>query len=97
MSLGFKLGFQNFQLPLDFIEVLAQSVNLLLFGVDLHPMACLNVFLNLHAHNVSVNRKGHLAGHHFNLTLLLLDRAAHVVHPLFKVLLQLLPRLDFLS
>ena len=61
MSLGFKLGFQNFQLPLDLIEVLAQSVNLLLLGVDLHPVARLNVLLNFHAHNVSVNRECHLA------------------------------------
>ena len=60
-------------------------------------MARLNVLLNLHAHNISVNWEGHLVGHHFNLALLLLNCAAHVVHPLFKVLLQLLSCLDLLS
>ena len=67
---------------------------LLLLHLDSVP--ALDVLLNLHPHNVSVNGQCHLVSHRVNLSLLGLDGSSHLIKSLLKPKLKVLLSLHLL-
>ena len=84
MALIFELSFHNIQLSLRFIEILTRPVHFLLFLVDFDPVSSLDVFLDFHSHNISIDRQTHFIRHLIDFTLLLLNSAAHITQPRFQ-------------
>lgn len=84
-------------MALGFIKVLREPFDLLLLRVEFHPVARISFFLDLHAQDVRVHGQGDLVGHGFDLALLALNCAPHVVQSLVKRLLDVFTRLDLLA
>ena len=97
MSLSVKLHFEDIKLALCLVVLFTEAVNLMLFRVELDPVPSFDVFLDLHPHNVSVDRQGHLVGHGVDLSLLLLNSTPHVIQSLLDSHLELLLGLDLLG
>ena len=56
MALRIELHFDNIKLSLCLVVLLAKSINLMLLSIKFNPMPAFNVFLNLHSHDISVDR-----------------------------------------
>jgi len=97
MSLCFKLNIHNIQLSLDFIKLFSHPVNFLLLVVNFNTVACFDILLNFHSHDVSVNGQAHFVGHLINLALLLLNSTTHVTQAGFKSKFELFLGLHFLA
>ena len=63
MSLGVKLHLEYVELALCLVVLLPQAIDFLLFGVELDSVTTLDVLLDLHSHNVRVNRESHFVCH----------------------------------
>ena len=96
MSLRVELHLDNIELPFRLVVLLTEAVDLVLFGVKLDAVPTLDVFLNFHPHDVSINRQSHLIGHGVDLSLLLLDSPSHIIKPFFHSQLKLFFRLNLL-
>ena len=97
MPLSVQLHLDDIELALCFIVLFAKAVHLVLLGVQLNPVSALNVFLNLHAHDIGVDGQGHLIRHRIDLSLLLFDGPSHVIEAFLDSQLELLLRLDLLG
>ena len=63
MSLGVQLHFDDIELPLGFVVLLAQAVHFVLLRIEFNTMPAFDVFLDLHPHDICVDRQRHLVGH----------------------------------
>ena len=97
VSLSVQLHLDDIKLAFRLVVLLTEPVNLVLLRVQLDPMPPLNVFLDLHAHDVSVDGQGHLVSHRVDLSLLLLNSSSHIIEPLLHSHLKLLLRLHLLT
>lgn len=55
MSHGINLSFDYLYLPLLLIVLLTKSINFLLLLVQFNPVPALEVFLQFHPHDVTIN------------------------------------------
>jgi len=97
VALVFELGLHNVQLTLDFVEVLTGTVYFLLFLVLFDSVSRFDVFLNFHAHDISINRQAHFIGHLIYFALLLLNSSPHVTQPRLQAQLKLFFGLHLLA
>ena len=97
MALSVKLHLEDIKLALCLIILLAKAVHLLLLRVELDAVPALNVLLDLHAHVVSVDWKGHLVRHRVYLALFLLNSPAHIIEALLDCQLKLFFGLNLLG
>jgi hypothetical protein len=81
VALVLQLRLYDVQLSLRFVEILGGPVNFLLFLVKFNSVSGFNVLLNLHPHDVSINRQAHFICHLIYFTLLLLNGPSHVAQP----------------
>ena len=55
MPLCLQLRLNDVKLPLRFVKLLTESIQLVLLGLELDPVAGFDVFLDLHTHDVGVD------------------------------------------
>ena len=96
VALRVELHLDDIELSLGLVVLLAEPINLVLLGIKLNPVPALNVLLNLHSHDISVDRQSHLVGHRVNFPLFLFDSSAHVIKALLNRQLELLLCLNLL-
>ena len=82
MARGIELHLYDVKLALSFVKLLSKTVYLVLFCIELNPVATLDVFLDFHAHDVGIDGQSHLVRHRVDLSLLLLNRSSHVIESL---------------
>ena len=82
MSLRVELRLDDIELAFRLVVLFAESVDLVLLLLHLHPVPSLHVLLDLHPKDVGVNWQGHLVSHCVNFSLLLFNCAPHVIQTL---------------
>jgi hypothetical protein len=65
--------------------------------IHLNAVAALDVFLDFHAHDVSVDGQAHFVCHGIDFPLLLFNCSSHVVHSLLKANLEFFPGLHLFT
>mmetsp|Transcript_1236 Transcript_1236/g.1272 ORF Transcript_1236/g.1272 Transcript_1236/m.1272 type:complete len:118 (-) Transcript_1236:132-485(-) len=93
--MSFQLSLDDIELPFDFKVLFIDSVRLLLLLIKLHPMPPLNVLLDLHSEDVSINWQLHLRLESLELPLLRFYHPSHISNSRFLVQLKVFPGIHF--
>ena len=95
--LALQLSPRDIELPLRLKMLILKPFTFLDFLFNFNTMTCLEVFLNLHAEDVSINGKLQLLRHLVHLALPHVEEAPLLREPTLKIDLGVFPKLDFLT